>query len=231
MLITYTKKIIICLSLLLLVLGCAKTDEEETEIEIKKKISDYSIKCLRWVDRGLKFAYQDRYISNLNNDFHVLKLQSTIKNLERSTSLGENHFLTETITPNLMSTNFHGDISWEDSLSFMQVWPDKKFETLVTQKFGSIDNLADPNVLIVENPFFKRKFYMIFRASCFESSQRCSDSEGEVIGNSGINALIWRQFGFLFGLQPADCDLDPTNIMCNEPSDLQWNDESVDQFK
>ena len=78
--------------------------------------------------------------------------------------------------------------------------------------------IPDPNAVTVINSAYKRKFYMIFKASCFVTSASCGN-----ISQNGMSALVARQFGFLIGMRSKDCAAYPSSVMCRDPSDSQWS--------
>lgn len=220
------KKILLLTSILLLLISCGKKDEEEDPY-IPKVISEWSMSCLRWIDRELVFSTSSAVNNERNNPFDIQSIQDVIKLLEVNTRLGEDYFRIKTKQEDLLQPIRPSNLKWEDYDSFILVWEDAKFNQFVNENLGGFSSVPDRNAITVVHSKFKRKFYMIFRASCFDGTAGFQCGQ---IGIGGVNALIARQFGFLFGLPPANCSTDPDNILCPIAKDSQWSNQSRENF-
>lgn len=179
----------------------------------------------RWMDRNIYFAYSDITDVSRNNTFQKERIKDSINYLAQQTMLGEGYFKfseTDESALNIYVEQAAADDTTQKS--FILIWPDATFNSFVqSQLSGSI---ADPNVITVMNNANKRKFFMIFKASCFETNSLCSN-----IGVNGLNAMIMRQFGLISGLSIKDCLTYPNEIMCASiPSDSQYTDNSQLRF-
>jgi len=175
----------------------------------------------RWVDRQIYFAVADGSDPDRNNFFQKERIQESIGEIELITSFGPGYFnFTEVSETLLIPTT--GEALVEDQRSFILIWPDAVFNDFVVNTLGG--GTPDQNAVTVINAANKRKFYMIFKASCFNTTATCNN-----IGVDGFKALVARQFGFLMGLGQADCSVNPTSVMCASNSfisDSQWSENS-----
>lgn len=244
---------LLILSLTTILVSCGESEEEKKENRDKEqeqldKIRQQigrepsEMRCLRWIDRDLYFGLPDPFISSKNNEFHRLKVQDVISEIQRVTRLGEGYFRQKVVNPDLLTPFQSAGRSWSDYKSFILIWPDGEFENLADQFFGTrnasgeiifgsgLDSLVDKNAMTIVNQTFQRKFFMILRASCFDADTRCADASGNPIGDKGVSALIARQFSLLFNIAPVDCNVRSDDVMCPVPSNSQWETSSKERF-
>ena len=208
------------LSLTLLV-GCAKDDGEDTVITKYvgcSKALEGQGDCIRWMDRTVYFAFSNANNPNRNNEFQKAKVREALEEIEELTLLGRNYFDFKEVDEGLLNPIIEPGLSPSQYKSFILIWPDSEFNDFVVNQLGG--NIPDPNAITVINSAYKRKFFMIFRASCFVSAATCN-----AISTPGLNALVARQMGLLTGIAPLSCDDEPENVMCADiPSDVQWSE-------
>lgn len=226
-------------------MACSKKEEKKEATPDQIDARNLSLDCLRWIDRDLYFSTPDPFNSSVNNQFHKEQVRTAIKQIELNTNLGEDYFRIKEVNPDLLDPIRSRSLPQSEYKSFVLIWNDDRFERFVidnlcdpsvkaANELACLFNLPDRNAIVVTNPNFKRKYYMIFRASCFEAGSRCLDPQtNQPLGFSGLQALIARQFGFLVGLTPVcSATEDPSgipvsrrnNVMCRFPADNQWNE-------
>lgn len=204
--------LILILALIYAATGCAAKDQSSTNQT-----------SVRWMSRTIYLAYPDATDSSRNNYFQKDAIKTAIKEVEIGSMLGQGYFTfveadessLDPITAQTAST---------DLKSFILIWPDSVFNVFVSSNFGS--SIPDPNAVTVINAANKRYFYMIFKASCFETSSLCNN-----ISTNGLKAMVGRQFGLLNGLSTVDCSVYPNDTMCATlPSDTQWTSQNSFKF-
>lgn len=243
-------KKIILFFLVMIAISCSKKAAVESVVApTQKTFSEIKLNCLRWFDRDIYFASSDPIILNRNNQFHKDTIKTALKKLEYNSNLGEDYFrinagcpLSKPNAPGCIKPDVNAEIldplaprglKKDEYKSFILIWEDAKFDSFVTTIPGGFSSLPDKNAITIINTDYQRKFYMILRASCFESSARCAGSDNAGIGINGVTALIMRQFGFLSRISPINCrssDSNRINVMCSDPSDLQWTTDVQSQF-
>lgn len=211
------------LILSMLFFGCAKEEEAKTVDKYVNctKAQEGKGQCIRWMDRTIYFAYSSASDSNRNNEFQKAKVQEALNEIQEITMLGPGYFEYKEVDESLLNPLIEDNLAEAEYKSFILIWPDSVFNSFITSELGG--NTPDPNGLAVINAAFKRKFYMILRASCFVSSADCNG-----ITTTGLRALVARQLGFVTGLQPKSetyCNTYPQNVMCTDfPEDAQWDE-------
>lgn len=171
--------------------------------------------CIRWMDRHIYMAYSNGTLRN--NEIQKGKLKEIFKEIEKATTLGEGYFDFTEVDESLLNPIIEPGLSPNQYKSFVLVWPDADFNDFVVNQLGG--NVPDPNAVTVINSAYKRKFYMIFKASCFETAAACNN-----ISTVGLTAMVARQLGLLTGIPPVDCNDEPENVMCaSTPTDTQWS--------
>lgn len=226
------KKIIFFIFILFI--SCSKKTEEAKTNSTQISFDNIKVSCLRWFERDIYFATSDPIVTNRNNQFHKDYIKAALKKLEYNTKLGEDYFRIKEVNADILDPLMPSTLNKDEYKSFILIWEDSKFESFVnTNIAGGMTALPDKNAITVTNAKYQRKFYMIFRASCFESSNKCAGSDNSGIGLNGINALVMRQFGLISRISPINCNtssLNRLNIMCADPGDVQWNTDSQSQF-
>lgn len=192
-------------------LGCSKESGTSTTTSTS----------YRWVARTIYLAYPDSSDSSRNNYFQKESIKDAVKEITKNSMYGENYFAFEetdeaNLTPIAQQTS-------AELKNFILIWPDSVYNVYVSSTFGSV--VPDTNAVTVINSANKKYFYMIFKASCFQTSASCN-----YISNVGLKALIARQLGFLNGLSSADCSIYPGDVMCTTPSDTQWSTQNSFKF-
>lgn len=181
----------------------------------------------RWMDREIYFAYSTGGSPNKNNEFQKVKVQDALKDIAKnSLFLGDGYFSFKEVDEAVLQPILEIGQSPNNYKSFVLIWPDADFNNFVVNSLGGI--VPDQNGVAIINASYKRKFYMILKASCFTSSASCNG-----ISTQGLQALIARQMGFLVGIPPqttAQCNSDPENVMCAIPNNEQWNDNNKIRF-
>ncbi len=213
-------KSLLILTIFILIGGCSK--ETETEIVTKyvgcTKPLEEKGDCLRWMDRTIYFAFSSANTPNRNNEFQKAKVKEAFEEIQEITSLGRDYFNFKEVDEGLLSPIIEPGLNASQYRSFILIWPDNEFNNFVVNTLGG--NTPDPNAVTIINSAYKRKFYMIIRASCFVSEAACNG-----ITTPGLRALIARQLGMLTGIRPSDCATEPDNVMCATlPSDDQWDE-------
>lgn len=174
--------------------------------------------CIRWMDRNIYFAFSNASNPNRNNEFQKAKVKEALLEIQDLTMLGRDYFKFTEVDEGLLQPVIEPGLSPNQYRSFILIWPDREFNNFVVNQLGG--NIPDPNAITVINSAYKRKFFMIIRASCFVSEASCNG-----ISTPGLNALIARQLGMLTGISPVSCDDEPENVMCASlPSDIQWEE-------
>lgn len=211
--------------ILFLILSCSKKEEDSTET-ITPKEEGFYLSCVRWFDRDLYFAFQDTFDNTTNNEFDKLEFRKVLDKIQLNTNLGEGYWRYETVTPEILSTDFNSKLPEHEQKSAILFYNDTDFDKLALNKFGGYENLDDPNSIILINPYFKRKFIMVLRSSCFGSSGNCV---GEESGQTTpkVEAFVNRQIGKLFGITNRDCTTYPNDIMCVELREEQGSDDEL----
>jgi hypothetical protein len=223
------------LILLTLMASCGEVTEEEEESSTAATFTACSLAaeqagtCTRFMDRTIYLAFSDIATPDKNNAFHKEKIKDALNEITLNTSLGDNYFTfievdDSELSPILEETELEGEFK-----SFIQVFPDDEFNTL----FSTFGTLPDPNAITVVNSANRRQFYIILRASCFESSEITCTNDGAAVftTNKGLRALIGRQLGLMVGLTTKDCTLFPVQSACATfPSDAQWSDTEKDRY-
>lgn len=197
--------------MILVLSGCAKDSSTSTTTSTS----------YRWVARTIYLAYPDSTDSSRNNYFQKESIKDAVQEITKNSMYGENYFtFTETDEADLTPIAQQAST---DLKSFILIWPDSVYNVYVSSTFGSV--VPDTNAVTVINAANKRYFYMIFKASCFQTSASCN-----YISSVGLKALIARQLGFLNGLSSADCATSPGDVMCTTPSDTQWSTQNSFKF-
>lgn len=195
--------------LLLAVLGisCAKTQDTAAPEDPQ----------LRWMDRKVYFAQSNGLFPDRNNEFQKAKVRDALADISSKSSLGSNYFQFEEVDEGLLSPILEQVTSENEYKSFILILPDEDFNDFVFNQLGG--EVPDPNAVTVVNAAYKRKFFILFKASCFSSSATC----GSITGSLGVRALVARQLGLLVGLSTKNCDVTPNDVMCSSrPKDVQW---------
>ena len=181
--------------------------------------SSSSDPSLRWMDRTIYFAYANSGNPNSNNQFQVQDVQDALTEIQQITNLGQGYFSYTMADPAVLNPIYQTGQASSEYISFILIWDDTDFNNFVVNTLGG--NVPDENAITVINAAYKRKFYMIFKSSCFVSSASCNS-----ITSNGLRAMVARQLSLLVGI-PAitNCAKTPTDVMCSTtPSDAQWND-------
>lgn len=220
-------KLFLALLTLGVLFGCGKT-EEDPEVITKyigcTKALEGQGDCIRWMDRKIYFAFANSGTPLRNNEIHKGKVKEALKEIEENTLLGAGYFQYQEVDESLLQPIIEPGLSPNQYRSFILIWPDEDFNDYVVNNLGG--NVPDPNAITVINSAYKRKFFMIIRASCFQSQAACNS-----ITTPGLNALIARQLGLLTGISPVDCDEEPNNVMCSAfPTDAQWNEQNKQRW-
>ena len=219
-------KILLLSALVLSAVGCTKEDEAKvvTKYVGCTKTLENQGECIRWMDRKVYLAFSNASNPNRNNEFQKQKIREALAETSALSSLGPGYFQFEEIDESFLSPIIEPGLSPNEYKSFIVVWPDAEFNAFVVNTMGGA--VPDFNAITVINSAYKRKFYMIIRASCFESQAACNS-----ITTPGLRALISRQLGFLVGLAPVNCATDPNNTLCATlPVDAQWSDTEKMKF-
>lgn len=179
--------------------------------------------CIRWMDRTIYFAFSSGSEPQRNNEFQKAKIQEALDEIQDSTLLGPGYFNYAEVDESLLNPLIEPGLSENEYKSFVLIWPDAVFNDFVVNELGG--NTPDPNALAVINAAYKRKFYMIMKASCFVSDAACNG-----ISTTGLKALVARQLGLITGLSPKSsdfCEDTPGDVMCTEfPEDSQWDENN-----
>ena len=198
--------------------GCQKSDPG---VVYKEYTPTY-----RWMDRQIYFAFSSGTVADRNNEFQKAKVQDALKEISLTSNLGENYFTFSEVDEAILQPIYIPGQQSNEHKSFILIWPDVDFNNFVVNTLGG--SVPDNNAVTVVNAAYKRKFYMIIKASCFVSSAACNG-----ITQNGLRALIARQMGSLVGMSiKQDCTADPVNTMCASlPNNDQWNDLNKLRFE
>ncbi len=213
-------KQILALFLLFGFLGCTPASEDDTTTVT---VSDPTY---RWMDRQIHFAFSTGGNPNRNNEFQKAKVQEAFEEIASGSMLGTGYFSFSQVDEAILQPILEPGQSPSAYKSFVLIWPDVDFNDFVVNSLGGV--VPDQNAVAIINSSYKKKFYMIIKASCFTSSASCNG-----ISTQGLKALIARQMGFLVGIPPqttAQCNADPENVMCALPNNEQWNDANKIRF-
>ena len=200
-------------------LGC--NDKASETVVYKDYIPTY-----RWMDRQIYLAYSLGGSPNRNNEFQKAKVQEALTEIASNSMLGADYFSFTQIDEASLNPMTEADQQAAAYKSFILIWPDADFNNFVVNSLGG--TVPDQNAVAIINASYKKKFYMIIKASCFTSSAQCNG-----ISTLGVKGLIARQLGFLVGMPPqtsAQCTADPGNVMCPLPNNEQWNDSNKIRF-
>lgn len=213
------------LLIIFLIFSCSRKEEEVDEIPTAREEGFY-LSCVRWFDRDIYFAFQDNFDNKNNNEFDKLEFRRVLDNIQENTKLGKGHFRYSTVTETILPIEFNSNLPEHEQKTAVLFYGDQKFDEIALEKFGGVQNLEDPNAMILLNPYFKRKFIMILRSSCFGSSGVCV---GEEAGQSTpkVTAFVNRQFGRLFGITTRNCTSFPNDIMCIELRESQGDSDQL----
>ncbi|MCP4914587.1 MAG: hypothetical protein GY909_15840 [Oligoflexia bacterium] len=221
-------KCLFILSLLFLV-SCGTKEEEEKPKEIFtacSKALEQGGRCLRYMDRVIHFANFVPSFPEENNPFAVERVKEALDEISAKSDLSP--FIYEFADKNLLEP-----ITEQTQLnfrSFIQILPNLKFNELASELGVS---LSDPNAIVAVNRNNKREFWIVFRASCFNSSDTtCTNNAlSTMTSTKGVYALVARTLGRLVALNTRVCSDDPSDVMCaNFPSDDQWSLLSQNKF-
>lgn len=223
------KNFILTIFLTLSLVSCGTQEEEDTGTTyVVCSVADMNAgKCLRYMERNIYFAYASGTDSDKNSVFQKEIIQEVLTEVAENTDLGTGYFnfieVDETfIVPLTESTS-----SGSAFKSFIQVWPDAEFNSFAEQW----NYVPDQNAITVVNGANKRQFYIIVRASCFETNDlACTRDPSVTMGSSGVKGLIARQLAQLVGA-PFSCDSGDDNTMCSDaPSENQWLSAEKEKF-
>jgi hypothetical protein len=196
--------ILVLLFMSVFLTSCAENTEEVT-----------TPSASRYMDRSIYLSDPNLEDSNRNNFFQKEKIKDALIDVATSTGLGANYFSFTQAAESELEPVTVSDPNSPQTKSFILIWPDNIFNAYAASKYNS--NIPDLNAITVINEANKKQFFMIFRASCFQTSSVCGN-----IGVNGFKALVARQLGLLVGLN-FNCT-NPLSTMCQTPSDSQWNE-------
>lgn len=195
--------------------GCAELPEIPTEDDLS----------FRWMDRKIYFAQSSGLYSQRNNEFQKQKIKEALSEIAESSNLGSNYFEFYDVEEGLLSPIIQQTISEDEFKSFVLILPDEDFSDFVFNQLGGIS--PDPNAVSVINSAYKRKFFVIFKASCLSAGVNCDS----ITGSLGLRALVARQLGLLVGLSEKDCSIYPNDVMCaTKAKDSQWMPSNRDPW-
>jgi hypothetical protein len=202
--------------------ACAQQEEEDTNKTIYVVCSqeDFAAgKCLRYMERSIFLAFASGGSPDKNNIFQKQTIKDAFNEVAENTDLGSGYFTFTEIDPVFIEPLSEVTQTGTAFKSFIQVYPDDEFN-LFAEKWSFV---PDQNAVVVINGANKRQFYMIIRASCFETNDiNCTSDPSISMGETGAKALIARQLAQLVGA-PYDCSLGNNNTMCSSsPSEGQW---------
>jgi hypothetical protein len=208
------KKIAILL-LLIMSVSCAKQETTPTT----------NSPTQRWMDRKVYFAQSNGAFPLRNNEFQKAKVKEAFNDIAARTDLGSTYFQFEDVEEGLLSPIIETTTSAGEFKSFVLILPDEDFNDFVFNQLGG--DTPDPNAVTIVNAAYKRKFFIIFRASCFSGGASC----GTITSSFGVRALVARQLALLVGLTARDCDDFPNDVMCaSSPKDTQWLPDQRDSW-
>ena len=200
---------------LLIVCGCAKPADSPTG----------NNPDTRWMDRTIYFAQSNGLFPQRNNEFQKNKVKDALNDIALRSSLGANYFTFQEVEEGLLSPIIQQTSSTQEFKSFVLILPDEDFSDFVFNQLGGVS--PDPNAVTVVNSAYKRKFFLIFKASCFSAGSTCDG----ITGSLGLRAMVARQLGLLVGLSTKDCSVFPNNVMCaTSTKDSQWAPENRDAW-
>jgi len=210
------------LSMLVLMTGCLESNPDDgaaktvfTTCSVADQLQN---KCTRFMDRKIYLSFSLGQDPSKNNEFQKITVREALRDIEESTNLGSGYFSFEEIDPTFIEPIIEQTVASEFR-SFIQILPDGEFNE-IAESFGFI---PDQNAITVINAANKRQFYMLLRASCFNSNDTvCTNDGAATMGEPGVKALIARQLGVLTGI-PLDCSLNERTMCAEFPSDLQWS--------
>lgn len=215
------KKIILFLFLTFSLVSCVSEEEESVKkIYVVCSTSDMKAgKCLRYMERNIYLAYASSTSSVKNNIFQKQLIKDVLNEIASNTDLGTGYFTFSEVDPSLIEPLTEATESSTSFKSFIQVYPDSEFN-----EFADMWSFVpDQNAIVVVNNVNRRQFYMILRASCFETNDlACTTDPSVTMGEGGAKALLARQVAQLVGA-PYDCSNGNNNTMCSSaPSEEQW---------
>lgn len=194
--------------------------------------NDYSTKkdCLatRYMDTEVYFSYAESNPDN-NNSFHKSIVRNCLSEISCGSILGCDYFtFKESLRENLVFSFDLINNGEEEFKSFVLTLDDNPdFSEIYTESGGTFDY----NVVTQINKAKKDEFRMAFRASCFDSDDKCIGKEsGAIIATSRMCSLVARQLGILVNMSTVDCLTYPSDVMCVEPSDNQWSDTNKSKW-
>ena len=213
------KYLLLALMACFTVAGCSKADPT---VQYKEYTPTY-----RWMDRQIYFAYSSGTNPSRNNEFQKQKVQDALTEISKISNLGEGYFTFSEVDEAVLQPIYIPGQSSNEYKSFILIWPDADFNDFVVNTLGG--SVPDNNAVTVINSAFKRKFYMIIKASCFVSADACNG-----ITQDGLRGLVARQMGSLVGMPiKEDCTSITgdqsviSNTMCAPlPNNDQWNDSN-----
>lgn len=221
----YTKllRVLLLLSISTTLVNCSEDDEDQIDVSVIECTIERETagECERFFSRKIYFAFSDNDTDKKNDTFQKDFVRAALNQISSETSLGEDYFSYEEIpeaelTPTLEPTDL---VSLPKS--FILIWPDDEFNDFAVNTIG---DPPDNNGIIIVNSAFKKNFFMILKASCFEAQEDCNF----VSSGLGLRALIARQLGMMVGIRPLEnCIETPleVNTMCSAfPNDSQWSD-------
>lgn len=173
----------------------------------------------RYFDRDLYFAVSDISVAGnefRNNPAHQAIIKEALLELSRKTRLGETYFKFHDIAETQLNVVTELSDQGDSFKSFIVIYPSEVYQQFVIKNFGP--STPDPNAVLVNNAYNKRQFYIIFNADCFNGTSYCGN-----ISLNGMYSLVFRQIGYFMGFAPVDCGVKPNAIMCNNPTDTQYN--------
>lgn len=181
----------------------------------------------RWMDRKIYLAFSSGSNPERNNEFQKTRVKDALAEIETLSNLGsglsssEKYFTFEEVDEAVLQPIYIAGQSATEYKSFILIWPDADFNNFIVNTLGG--SVPDNNAVTVVNAAYKRKFYIIIKASCFVSSAACNG-----ITQNGLRALIARQMGSLVGMAiKQECTATPENTMCSPlPNNEQWNDSN-----
>jgi hypothetical protein len=200
--------------------SCAQNKEEDSKtIYVVCSIEDQNAgKCLRYMERDVYLALPGSD-PNKNNIFQKSVIEEFLTEFACETDLGCGYFKTYDIDETFITPLSEATTSSNNFRSFIQIYPDIDFNELASQWGYN----PDQNAIIVVNQANKRQFYMILRASCFNTNDfRCTSDNSVTMGVTGVKGLLARSFAALVGA-PYDCSQGNNSTMCPQfPSEDQW---------
>jgi len=216
------KNLLVIFSLIFLA-SCGKKEVEERLIDN----TEYASQVLRWMDRDIYLASASGNTSE-NTELQKRKLNEYLGEFLTASNLGENYFNFIERDSSLLNPYFFEDdlLPEKDIKSFILLWDDAHFDSFINERFNG--NVPDLNAITITHSKYKRKFYMILRASCFSSDGFCK------LNVNGTKALLARQLGLLVDLSLQDCtgQLEAQDMMCpiNKFDTAQWDEGNLKNY-